>query len=154
MTFRDYRHKYHLKQIELVEIMREYGVEISQPHLSLIENGKTDPTPEQAAWLAGVSAEESELTAEEEEMLQFLKSSSADFPITRKSLTAWCGKDRKNRLVIASLRAKGYWIVENKAGYYITDDPVVFKEWAVRYTAYARTILKTEAAMRKRLMAI
>ena len=50
------------------------------------------------------------------------------------------------------LRKACNWIVENKEGYYITEDPDVFKEWSIRYTAYARTILRTEAAMRKRLM--
>lgn len=153
MTFKEYRHKYHLKQTELVAIMNEYGVDISQPHLSLIENGKMDPTLEQSAWLAGVTGDsEGFLTTEEEQMLEFLKTASQTYPITRRSLSAWNRSDRENRKTIANLRAKGYWIVENKEGYYITDDPEVFKEWSIRYTAYARTILRTEAAMRKRLM--
>lgn len=151
MTFKSYREKYHLKQTELVAAMREYGVDITQPQLSMIENGKIEPTIEQAAWLAGVSAD-ADLTDEEEQMLEFLKTASPAYPITRRALSAWCKSDRANRLTIASLRAKGYWIVENKEGYYITEDPEVFKEWSIRYTAYARTILKTEAAMRKRLM--
>lgn len=152
MTFKEYRHKNHLKQTELVALMNEYGVEISQPHLSLIENGKMDPTLEQSAWLAGVTEDADLLTTEEEQMLEFLKTTSPTYPITRRSLSAWNRGDRENRKTIASLRAKGYWIVENKEGYYITDDPEVFKEWSIRYTAYARTILRTEAAMRKRLM--
>lgn len=154
MTFKEYRRENGLRQSDLVKLMNEYGVEITQPHLSLIENNKMDPTPSQAAWLAGVSAENSDLTAEEEEMLEILKKASPGLPITRESLASWHGKDRRNRLVIASLRSKGYWIVENKEGYYITEDPEVFNEWSIRYTAYARTILKTEAAMRKKMMCL
>lgn len=152
MTFKQYRTEHGLKQKELVELMRESGVEITQPTLSMIENNRIDPTVEQAAWLAGAQIEDEGLTEEEEVFLEKLKYTSKGEPLCRSELQGIFGEeDRRNRRLIGSLRLKGYWIVEDGAGYYLTDDPDEFKRWSFKYTAYARTILRTDAAMRRKL---
>lgn len=150
MTFKQYRAEKGLKQIDLVDLMRENGVEITQPILSMIENNKLEPTLEQAAWLAGASAKVEEMTPNEHLVMEFLK--YAPRPITRQELKSITKlTDVANRQIIASLRAKGEWIVENGSGYYLTKDRDEFLNWSARYTSYARTILRTDAAMRRRL---
>ena len=153
MTFKQYRAEHGLKQIDLVELMRESGVEITQPTLSMIENNHIEPTVEQASWLAGAEIDDESLTQEEEVILEKLKNTSRDEPLGRGDLQGLFGEeDRRNRRLIGSLRLKGYWIVEDGAGYYLTDDPDEFKRWSFKYTAYARTILRTDAAMRRKLV--
>ena len=147
MTFKQYRTENNLKQTELVDLMRESGVEITQPTLSLIENDKIEPTVAQAAWLAGVAGANRDLTAEEEMLLDILY--NADGPVTRAGLRLRLGfTDRHNRKLIEGLRQKGFWVVEEN-GYFLTEDPEVFKRWSMKYTNYARAILKTDAAMRR-----
>lgn len=148
MTFKRYRMENNLKQMELVDLMRESGVEITQPTLSLIENDKLEPTVAQAAWLAGVSEANRDLSTEEEVMLEIL--TNAEEPVTRHYLRLRLGfTDRHNRKLIEGLRQKGYWIVAENGGYALTKDPEEFKRWSTKYTNYARAILKTDAAMRR-----
>lgn len=152
MTFKEFRNEHGLKQIDLVELMRESGVEITQPTLSMIENNRIEPTVEQASWLAGAQVEDSDLTDEEEVLLEKLKHTSKYEPLDRGDLQGIFGEeDRRNRRLIGSLRLKGYWIVEDGGGYFLTTDPDEFKRWSFKYTAYARTILRTDAAMRRKL---
>lgn len=148
MTFKQYRTENNLKQTELVDLMRESGVEITQPTLSLIENDKLEPTVAQAAWLAGVAGADRGLTTEEEMILDIL--SNAEGPITRGFLRLRLGfTDRHNRKLIEGLRQKGYWVISEDGGYKLTTDPDEFRRWSMKYTNYARAILKTDAAMRR-----
>ena len=153
MTFKEYRRENDLKQIELVELMREAGLEISQPVLSNIENGKTDPTPEMCAWLAAMEENQDEdLNATETSILEHLRKASKDYPLSRAMMMAVSGlTDRECRRILGKLRDKGHWIVDSDHGYYITDDKDVFLGWSLKYTAYARTILKHDTAMRRKL---
>ena len=154
MTFKQSRMDRGMKQTEMVALMRECGIEITQPVLSMIENNKLDPTVEMSAWLAGmVSETEEPMTQIEETVLDLLNNASRDYPLTREKMRDYTHQaDPVNRRAISNLRRRGLWIVSGDLGYYITKDPEELKSWSMKYTAYARSILLTDTAMRRRLV--
>lgn len=151
MTLKEYRQKNGMTVRELTEELKEIDSRFTMATVSYMENGVVEPPEGVKAFLARKQIEENEepLTENEDIVLRCLTGHFKDNPMERGDLKYWTGlPDRVMRRAIEGLRARGYWILNDGYGYYLTFDREDMERWLAVYTARARSVFKTANAMR------
>lgn len=153
MTLKEYRQKRGMTLKDLSEELKELDPRITVPLLSYMENGVVETPDSVKEFLARkrVIVEEP-LTENEDIVLRCLTGHFKDSPMERGDLKYWSGlPDRIVRKAIEGLRNRGYWILNDGYGYYLTNDREELKRWLAVYTARARSVFKTAGAMLDRM---
>lgn len=152
MTLTEYKKSKNLTYRELTAELKNVDARFTTATVHSMLHGIVETPDSVKAFLASkqIEAEETPLSDAEESVLWALKGHSRDNPLTRSDLRYKSGlRDRIARLAIESLRSRGYWIINGEEkGYYITQSKSELEAWLKTYTARAKAIHKTAAAMR------
>lgn len=154
MTLKEYRTANKLTVRKLTEELKTVDPRFTMAMVSNMENGVVEPPERVKAWLAGkqIAMNEDPLTEEEDIVIRCLTSHHKDNPIERGDLKFWTGlTDRVMRKAIEGLRNRGYWILNDGYGYYITFNKEDLEPWINKERARARSINRTVQAMLSRV---
>ena len=154
MTLKEYRSANKLTVRKLTEELKTVDPRFSMAMVSNMENGVVEPPEGVKAWLAGkqIAMHEDPLTEEEDIVLRCLAGHFKDKPMEREELKYWTGlSDRIMRKAIEGLRNRGYWILNDGYGYYITFNKEDLEPWINKERARARSINRTVQAMLSRV---
>ena len=125
MTLKEYRTANKLTVRKLTEELKTVDPRFTMAMVSNMENGEVEP-PEGGH--------------------------HKDNPIDRGDLKFWTGlTDRVMRKAIEGLRNRGYWILNDGYGYYITFNKDDLEPWINKERARARSINRTVQAMLSRV---
>jgi len=61
--------------------------------------------------------------------LEFIRTGNKDMPVSRKSLAKEFGSDRTARRLVEEARRKGYGIISNRKGYFVTTNPRIMEKF-------------------------
>lgn len=154
MTLKEYRTANKLTVRKLTEELKTVDSRFTMAMVSNMENGVVEPPERVKAWLAGkqIAMNEDPLTEEEDIVIRCLTGHQKDNPIERGDLKFWTGlTDRVMRKAIEGLRNRGYWILNDGYGYYITFNKDDLEPWINKERARARSINRTVQAMLSRV---
>lgn len=154
MTLKEYKAINKLTVRELTDELRNVDPRFTPAMVSNMANGVVDPPEAVKAWLAGkqIAMNEEPLTEEEDIVLRCLTGHFKDKPMERGELKYWTGlSDRIMRKAIEGLRNRGYWILNDGYGYYITFNREDLEPWINKERARARSINRTVQAMLSRV---
>lgn len=154
MTLKEYRTANKLTVRKLTEELKTVDPRFTMAMVSNMENGVVEPPERVKAWLAGkqIAMNEDPLTEEEDIVIRCLTGHNKDNPIARGDLKFWTGlTDRVMRKAIEGLRNRGYWILNDGYGYYITFNKDDLEPWINKERARARSINRTVQAMLSRV---
>lgn len=154
MTLKEYRTANKLTVRKLTEELKTVDPRFTMAMVSNMENGVVEPPERVKAWLAGkqIAMNEDPLTEEEDIVIRCLTGHFKDKPMEREELKYWTGlSDRIMRKAIEGLRNRGYWILNDGYGYYITFNKDDLEPWINKERARARSINRTVQAMLSRV---
>lgn len=150
MTLKEYKEANGLTVRQLTEELKAIDSRFTSAMVSNMTNGVVEPTEAIKTWLAGkqIQLSEEPLTQAEDIVLRCLTGHYKDNPMERVDLKYWSGlPDRIARKAIEGLRNRGYWILNDGNGYYITFNKSDIEPWVKKEQARARSINRTVRAM-------